>query len=214
MLLLWTPLAFAVLWCVFCAIRGGLLRRSKSDRRVSNLSTGRRTGPDPHLQFDGYADESLSEPQNLLECPKRSLSRASVVHVIGNIESIHIVCVGKCRPQHFIYNEILDIPGFTVSTVLDYRELSTAVLDMPAIVLTHDSRGAIEMEDTCRFVRRKWPISRILVIHDGEDFLEDALYDDRVGSDIVGKDLMIRILFLVQTLDVWGPHIGRKITGN
>jgi hypothetical protein len=139
-----------------------------------------------------------------------SHNRISVVHKTGTIEPIHVISVGQCRPRHFISDEILDIPGVKVSTVLDSRDLDTAISGVPALVLAHDSLHPAELEDTCRFVRRRWPITRILVVHDDEEFLDDSLYDDRVRSDVSGKDLILRILFLVQTLDHWRPHEGRS----
>ena len=40
--------------------------------------------------------------------------------------------------------------------------------------------------------------ARLTNVHAFE--LEDALYDDRVRADVIGKDLIARILFLVQTV--------------
>ena len=158
-------------------------------------------------QVRKHRSSELSERSDWL---RRPFHRISVVHDFGTIEPIHVVCVGQCRPHHFISDEILDIPGFKVSTVLDVRDLDTAVRGVPALVLAHDSLRPVELESTCRFVRQRWPITRILVVHDGEEFLDDSLYDDRVGSDVSGRDLISRLLFLVQTLDLWRPRDGRR----
>jgi hypothetical protein len=137
------------------------------------------------------------------------MRQLSMVHKIGRIDVVRIVCIGQCRPHHFLSDEILDIPGFKISTELDYRKLGSTSHGIPALIVIHDSLPPAELADACRFIRRHWPLTRILVIHDGEEFLEDSLYDDRVGTGVTGRDLIARILFHIQTVDLWrlgGPQ--------
>jgi hypothetical protein len=131
------------------------------------------------------------------------MRQLSTVHEIGRIDVVRIVCIGQCRPHHFLSDEILDIPGFKVSTELDYRRLGSTPHGIPALVVFHDSLPPAELVDACRFIRRRWPLTRILVIHDSEELIEDSLYDDRVGTGVTGKDLIARILFHIQTVDLW-----------
>lgn len=131
------------------------------------------------------------------------MRKLSTVHEIGRIDIIRIVCVGQCRPHHFLSDEILDIPGFKVSTELDYRKLGSTLQGAPALILLHDSLPPAELVAACSFIRRQWPHTRILLIRDGEEFLDDFLYDDRIGTDVTGRDLLARILLLVQTADLW-----------
>lgn len=154
-------------------------------------------------RYHNQQSPNLSERQRAPNWLARDRNRLSTVHEIGKIGPIHIVCIGQCRPHHFLSDEVLDIPGFKVSSELDYRKLFSAINHVPALAVVHDSLHPIELENTCRQVRHKWPYTRILVIHDGEEFLEDSLYDDRVRPDVSGRDLIARILFLVQTLDLW-----------
>jgi DNA-binding response OmpR family regulator len=130
------------------------------------------------------------------------MRQLSTVHEIGRIDVVGIVCIGQCRPHHFLSDEILDIPGFKVSTELDYRRVGSASHGIPALIVIHDSLPPAELVDACRFIRRHWPVTRILVIHDREELLEDSLYDDRVGTGVTGKDLIARILFHIQTIDL------------
>lgn len=218
MILYWAllVLADALKW-ILRAVRAGFLELGNWNQSrfclpgcaapISDLNIGARDGE------KSYLDQIFSNLAATRRPPDRAvglLSRVSVVHEIGRIEPIHIVSVGSCEPQHFISEEILDIPGFKVSTVLDYRKLDTLINRAPALVLAHRSLLPIELEHTCRLVRRNCPFTRILVIHDGEEFLEDSLYDDRVRPDVSGKDLIARILLLVQTLDLWRLQDGRR----
>lgn len=211
-------LALAVaLWCILRVIGGSVLELSNSNRISLCWSACANPLPELHCGMQGgesrFVGRSIPTPPTPSGHPDwagRSLKMRSLVHEIGTIEPIHILSIGQCKPCHTLSDELLDIPGFKVSSVLDYRELIQTIRYVPALVLVHDSLQPVELEDACRLVRQNWRFARILVIRDGEEFLEDALYDDRVLPDISGKDLIVKILFLVQTLDLWRPNNGRR----
>ena len=48
------------------------------------------------------------------------------------------------------------------------------------VAILHDTISSFELDEACRFIRHQWPSAKILVIRAGENFLDDALYDDRV----------------------------------
>src|SRR5579863_5280463 len=81
-------------------------------------------------------------PQNRARGYMRQLSTA---HEIGRIDVVRIVCIGQCRPHHFLSDEILDIPGFKVSTELDYRRLGSTSHSIPALTVIHDSLPLAEL---------------------------------------------------------------------
>lgn len=196
--------AVALRW-ILSAGNNGVFDSSKAD--TTDFYVPAVSGPVSQLGFSEKGGEECAHSQSggapRPHWMSRNQTRISTVHKIGKVEPIHIVCLGECRPSHFLSDEILDIPGFKVSTALDHQKLFSAMQHVPALVLIHDSLHPVELEDACRNVRHKWPHTRILVIHDGEEFLEDSLYDDRIRPDVNGKDLIARILFLVQTLDLW-----------
>jgi len=200
--------AIALRW-ILSAVDAGILDSSKTGTAISYMPahssrlklrlTERRRKEGSGHQWSS----SLSRLQPASNWLAKNHNRLSMVHEIGKIESVHIICIGQCRPHHFLSDEILDIPGFKVFAELDCRTLYSTIHRVPAIVLFHDSLHPIELEDACRLVRHKWPHARILIIRDGEGFLEDSLYDDRIRPDVSGRDLIARILFLIQTLDLW-----------
>jgi len=60
-------------------------------------------------------------------------------------------------------------------------------------VILHNTLSSFELEDASRFIRRRWPHARILVLHSGEGFLEDALYDERVALTVAPGVLLAAI---------------------
>ena len=61
-----------------------------------------------------------------------------------------------------------------------------------------ESLSQFELEETGRFIRHHWPRSKILVLRNGEDFLDDPLYDERVPVDISDHDLIETIETLLR----------------
>jgi hypothetical protein len=61
------------------------------------------------------------------------------------------------------------------------------------IAVLHQTLASPELEEACRFIRHQWPHAGILVVRTGEDFLEDALYDDRVIPDVAEEVLLATI---------------------
>jgi hypothetical protein len=71
------------------------------------------------------------------------------------------------------------------------------------MVVLHDTFSSSELEDSCRFIRRRWPYAGILVVHRGEGFLDDALYDDRVVPNVAPEVLLSTIQRLTGSWQGW-----------
>jgi hypothetical protein len=65
--------------------------------------------------------------------------------------------------------------------------------------ILHSTLTPLELDDASRLIRRRWPAARILVIREGSEFLDDALYDDRVFPTIVSEILLPAIERLLGT---------------
>lgn len=204
----WALLALsAALWWLFDAAAA----RTRPERRFHDyrcLLSGANSCFALRLGAHDFAGASHAEQlvhwNALDQTEKRSSGIRNGVAIVSEVvgsDSILIVALGQCRPHHFISDEILGAPGHIVCTLTDHRDLLTSIDQTPVLVLVHDSLLREEIEDACRVVRGRWPVARILVIRDDEESLEDWLFDDRVASDVSGRDLIARILFLVQTVD-------------
>jgi len=93
--------------------------------------------------------------------------------------------VGPIESGNAVRSALLGEPNLTISIVANYRELWTIpIQEIIHLVIFNKTLSTFELEESSRLIRQRWPRARILVICQGEGFLEDALYDDRVrGGD-------------------------------
>ena len=109
-------------------------------------------------------------------------------------ERIHLLSVGSLERSYLLHDSVLLETGCRLSVITDYQDLWTiSEEEVVHLAILQDSLSSFELEEASRFVRRHWPQAKILVIHSGEDFLEDALYDDRVEPAVPAEDLLKRI---------------------
>jgi hypothetical protein len=81
-------------------------------------------------------------------------------------------------PLHDRQSFLSDV-DFRVTFARDLRELSLLrAAEVFALSLISDTLGATGLDDAARSVRKQWPTSRILVLGQASDILEDYLYDD------------------------------------
>lgn len=132
--------------------------------------------------------------------PERPLTNSGVGgRDLGHItaeteESVHLVSVGTIECGCLIHDSLLNVLNARLSMVTDCRRL----WEMPEhgeihLVILHDTLSSPELDQTSRLIRRRWPQAKILVIRAGEDFLEDALYDERETPSVSPRALLTRI---------------------
>jgi hypothetical protein len=64
------------------------------------------------------------------------------------------------------------------------------------VAILHNTLSPVELEDASRFIRRRWPHARILVLRRGVGLLDDALYDERVAPTVTPEVLLAAIEWL------------------
>lgn len=93
----------------------------------------------------------------------------------------HVLMVGPLESGNAVRSALLGEPNLTISVVADYRELWTIPSQEAFdLVVLNVTLSTFELEASGRLIRQRWPHARILVVRQGEGFLEDELYDDRV----------------------------------
>ena len=123
-----------------------------------------------------------------------------VEHRSRTVKTIHLLVIGPCDETCALYDaffhEVLNLPSSNPPTfqeilVLDYRQL-WVLPEQHAIdvALLRDTLSEFELEEACRFIRHQWPTAKILALRAGEDFLEDALYDERVTPNAPSEVLL------------------------
>jgi hypothetical protein len=93
-----------------------------------------------------------------------------------------------------VHDALLDGPNSRLSIAPDYRMLWVIPKqESIQVVILHNTLSLFELDDASRFIRRRWPHARILVLRRGEGFLDDALYDDRLAPTVVPEVLLTAI---------------------
>jgi hypothetical protein len=106
----------------------------------------------------------------------------------------HVLMVGPMESGNVVRSALLGVPSLTISIVADYRELWTIpTQETFDLVVLNVTLSTFELEASSRLIRQRWPVAKILVVRHGEGFLEDALYDDRVGVGELPEVLRGRI---------------------
>jgi hypothetical protein len=112
----------------------------------------------------------------------------------------HVVIVGSMESGNVVRCALLGEPRLTISIVTNYRELWTIPKQETIhLVVLNVTLSTYELDASCRLIRQRWPRAKILVVHQGEGFLEDALYDDRVTLRDTAEVLRGRIVRLLNS---------------
>jgi hypothetical protein len=131
---------------------------------------------------------------------------------IGNLDgrqfripkTIHVLSVGPVDFGSLVHDALLDGPNSRLSIAPDYRMLwAIPKQESIQVVILHNTLSSFELDDASRFIRRRWPHTRILVVRQGEDFLDDALYDVQVVSNVDRQVLLATIQCLIAGWHEW-----------
>jgi hypothetical protein len=109
-------------------------------------------------------------------------------------KAIHALSVGPVDFGCMVHDALLDRPNSRLSIAPDCRELwGIPKEESIQVAILHNTLSPVELEDASRFIRRRWPHVRILVLRKGEGFLDDALYDERVVPTATPEILLAAI---------------------
>ncbi len=107
---------------------------------------------------------------------------------------MHILCVGPIDRSYMVHDVLLKTPNSRLSVATDYRELWVIPKrEAIHVVILHDTLSSFELDEVCRFIRQQWSRAKILVVREGESFLDDELYDERVMPTVTPEVLLAAI---------------------
>jgi hypothetical protein len=116
--------------------------------------------------------------------------RAENDQEVSNGKTICVLSIGLEVPDHVLHEALLSEPNSRCYGVSDCRDLSMipgqTVIELAVL---HCALLPFELERASATIRRQWPHARILVIRLGEDFLDDALYDQRIVPPVGPAEL-------------------------
>jgi hypothetical protein len=119
--------------------------------------------------------------------------------------TLHFLSVGPVAACNMVRDALLQLRNCRLTIATDYRELWVIpAQDNIDVAILHQTLLPFELEEASRLIRRRWPGAKTLVIRSGTEFLEDALYDDRLLPDSVPESLLCAIE------KVTGRRQGRK----
>jgi hypothetical protein len=144
--------------------------------------------------------------QAAMTAPQKEIYSLSQRHS-QTTQKFHLLSIGSINRSDLLHDALLESrilhPSQTwkceeLWLIPDYRELWVIPKhEVFHVAILHDTLSPFELDEACRFIRRQWPHTRILVICAGEDFLEDSLYEDRVMPDASPEALITAIEHLV-----------------
>jgi hypothetical protein len=97
---------------------------------------------------------------------------------------IHVMAVGRVEETCGLHDALLAEKKIWLSVTTDHRELwARSKLELVHVFVLCEALSGSELEEVSRFIRRQWARAKILVLRDGEEFLDDPLYDERIAPD-------------------------------
>lgn len=95
--------------------------------------------------------------------------------------NFHVLFIGLSEPSSMAYHRFLEQHGYVLAVAQGYRDLYQADMHEGCeIAVLHQTLSQKELMEAAHFVRRRWPLARILLVRVEEWWIDDALYDDRV----------------------------------
>lgn len=123
-----------------------------------------------------------TQQTHLVADGKNSLNSSESIRHLAP-KTLHVLYVGPLDGTYAIYETLCEAPGLRFSVAVDYH--AVWLIQRPQsidLAILHSSLSNSEIDDLTRYLRRKWPHVRILLIRDNAEFLDDALYDERLPS--------------------------------
>jgi hypothetical protein len=108
--------------------------------------------------------------------------------------SLRILSIGVMEPLRVAYDIYLRQHRCELATATDYRELYALPTEEKwEVAVLYYSLSQDEMRESAHFIRRRWPKTRILIMHAETPRMDDALYDDRVVPG-VNPDVLLAVV--------------------
>ena len=100
----------------------------------------------------------------------------------GDADAIEILAVGAGAWGRPVHDALRSKRSLRLCSTDDPRTLWLMPTQQTIhVIVLNFSLSAYELEEVGRLARHRWPGAKILVVRAGEDFMEDALYDDRIS---------------------------------
>ena len=121
--------------------------------------------------------------------------------------AIEVLAVGAAAGDWPVHDALRSKPSLRLCFTDDPRTLWLIPTQQTIhVIVLNNSLSTYELEEVGRLARARWPKARILVIRSGENFMEDALYDDRIDPAADSDALIASIEQLAANGAKGEPH--------
>lgn len=104
---------------------------------------------------------------------------------------LHVLAIGSIDQHNELHDLLLQLPTVRITALTHFLDLlDVAEQDLVHVAVLFQSLSPLELFEASRTIRQKWPKSKIIVIHEGEEFLEDFLYDQRLFPTAEPQELL------------------------
>jgi hypothetical protein len=109
-------------------------------------------------------------------------------------EAIHVLSVGPMDCGSMVHDALLDGPNWRLTIATHSQELWVIPeKESIQVAILDNTLSEFELEDASVFIRRRWPLAKILLIRSGGGSLDCALYDDCVAPIAAPEFLLSKI---------------------
>jgi hypothetical protein len=106
----------------------------------------------------------------------------------------HVLLIGTSGPFDCLRGCYLEEHGCVLNVVPTCLEIyQSVVFEHCEVAVFLDSLSEREFVETAHFIRRRWPLARILIVRLEEWWIDDTLYDERVVPGINPLSLLLAI---------------------
>jgi hypothetical protein len=95
--------------------------------------------------------------------------------------SLHVLFIGSGQGSDTIREALAQRHGCRLSVATSFSDLFDISKEGKVrIAILHRSLSPIQLREACVYIRRTWPVAKILVLGTGAEDLDDPLYDELV----------------------------------
>ncbi len=108
--------------------------------------------------------------------------------------TFHVLSVGPIPFCNSVRDTLLESRNARLFVARDSGELWVIPQrEVIHLAILHNAPCGFDLEDACRFIRRQWPVARILLVCGNCELPDDALYDDRLTPSVTPDSLLAAI---------------------
>lgn len=114
-------------------------------------------------------------------------------------DRIHVLAIGSIDQHNALHDLLLHLPSVRISALTHFMDLlDLSEQDLVHVAVLFESLSLHELLEASRTIRQKWPKAKIIIIREGEEFLEDFLYDLRLSPAAEPQELLALIEFVLR----------------